>query len=122
MKETDYSVIQQEISSQLLENEWSILEYLESDKCIIAICNIYTTNDLVSGFGQDYKYEDAETSSNGYKKLSIISSAERISIITDSKMSYYKTDLPICGYESLEQDIFNILMVIQAVLDRMESQ
>lgn len=122
MKETDYSLIQQEISSQLLENDWTILEYLESDICIIAVCNIYTTNDLVTGFGQDYKYRDAETSSNGYKKLSIISNAERISIIADSKMSYYKADLPICGYESLEEDILNILVIIQAVFDRMESQ
>ncbi len=54
--------------------------------------------------------------------MSIISSRDRISIILGSRMSYYKSDVPICGYESLEEDIAYIFMVIQLVLDRIDSQ
>lgn len=122
MKETDYNVIQSEIQKQLLDQEWSIEEFLSEDVIVLAIANIYTTNDLVSGFGQDYTNSVALSGNDSWEKLSIISARDRISIILDSKMSYYKDAFPVCGYESLETDIRNILVVIQTVLDRIENQ
>lgn len=121
MKETDYSVIQQEIWDQLLDQEWTIESYLEEDIVVLAICNIYTTNDITSAFGQDFKYDIDELNPAIFKKLSIISTPEKISVITNSKMSYYKSDLPICGYQSLQEDIYNIFVIIQAVFDRIDS-
>lgn len=122
MKITDYSVIQNEIQKQLLDQEWSIEEYLSEDVIVLAIANIYTTNDLVSGFGQDYTNSVALSGNDSWEKLSIISARDRISIILDSKMSYYKDAFPVCGYESLETDIYNIFVLIQTVLDRIDAQ
>ena len=122
MKITDYSVIQFVIENELLEQDWTIEEYMNDAAIILAVSNIYTTNDLISGFGQDFK---VTTDADGEKidqKISIVSSRERISIILDSHMSYYKSDVPICGYESIDEDIAYIFMVLQLVFDRIESQ
>lgn len=122
MKITDYSVIQNAIQNQLLEQDWSIEEYLSETTIVLAISNIYTTNDLMSGFGQDFSNWVSTACNDVYEKMSIISSRDRISIILGSRMSYYKSDVPICGYESLEEDIAYIFMIIQMVLDRIDSQ
>lgn len=122
MKITDYNVIRNEIENQLLDQDWSIEDYLNESAIILAVANIYTTNDLMSGFGQDYSNGAGAAGEEVYEKMSIISSRDRISIILDSRMSYYKSDVPICGYESLEEDISYIFVVIQTVLDRIESQ
>lgn len=122
MKITDYSVIQNEIHEQLLEQDWSIEQYLDESMIVLAVANIYTTNDMVSGFGQDFTNAASVSGLDNFEKLSIISSRDRISIILDSKMSYYKDNLAICGYESLDEDIYNIFVVIQAVFDRIDAQ
>lgn len=122
MKITDYSVIQNAIQNQLLDQDWSIEDYLSETAIVLAVANIYTTNDLMSGFGQDFSNSVGASADEVYQNMSIISSRDRISIILDSRMSYYKSDVPICGYESLEEDIAYIFMVIQLVLDRIDSQ
>lgn len=122
MKITDYTVIQNEIEQQLLEQDYTIKEYLPEQTIVLAVANIYTTGDLVTGFGQDYKYVECYLDPSEYKTLSIISNRDRISIILDSRMSYYKSDVPICGYENLAEDIAYIFMVIQLVFDRIDSQ
>ena len=122
MKITDYTVIQNAIQEQLLDQDWSIEDYLSETTIVLAISNIYTTNNLMSGFGQDFSNGAGAMAEEVYQNMSIISSRDRISIILDSRMSYYKSDVPICGYESLEEDIAYILMVIQLVLDRIDSQ
>lgn len=122
MKITDYSVIQQEIEQQLLEQDFTIEEYLSETAIVIAVANIYTTGDLITGFSQDFKYDVSPIVPEQYKRLSIISTNVRISIILDGEMSYYKSDVPICGYENLTEDIGVILMDIQTVLDRILSR
>lgn len=122
MKITDYSVIQNAIQNVLLSEEWSISEYLNEAAILLAVANIYTTNDLVSGFGQDFRCTVGASGEEVYQKISIITNRERISIILDSRMSYYKSDVPICGYEYLEEDIAYIFMIIQMVLDRINAQ
>lgn len=122
MKITDYSVIQNAIRNELLSQEWSISGYLNEAAILLAVANIYTTNDLVSGFGQDFKCTVGAANEEISQKISIISNRERISIILNSRMSYYKSDVPICGYESLEEDIAYIFMIIQMVLDRIDAQ
>lgn len=122
MKITDYTVIQNAIYEQLLDQDWSIEDYLSETEIVLAVSNIYTTNDLMSGFGQDFSNSAGAMADEVYQNMSIISSRDRISIILDSRMSYYKSDVPICGYESLDEDIAYIFMVIQLVLDRIESQ
>lgn len=122
MKISDYSVIQNAIRNELLSQEWSISGYLNEAAILLAVANIYTTNDLVSGFGQDFKCTVGGADEEISQKISIITNRERISIILDSRMSYYKSDVPICGYENLDEDIAYIFMIIQLVLDRIDSQ
>lgn len=122
MKITDYSVIQQEIEQQLMEQDFTIEEYLSETAIVIAVANIYTTGDLITGFSQDFKYDVNPIVPEQFKRLSIISTNVRISIILDDGFSYYKSDVPICGYENLTEDIGVILMIIQAVLDRILSR
>ena len=122
MKITDYSVIQNAIQNQLLDQDWSIEDYLSETAIVLAVANIYTTNDLMSGFGQDFSNSVGALADEVYQNMSIISSRDRISIILDSRMSYYKSDVPICGYENLDEDIAYIFMIIQLVFDRIESQ
>lgn len=122
MKVTDYSVIQNAIQNELLDQDWTIEEYLNESAILLAVSNIYTTNDMMSGFGQDFTAGSGSAGEEVNTKISIVSNRERISIILDSHMSYYKSDVPICGYESLEEDIAYIFMIIQLVFDRIESQ
>lgn len=122
MKETDYSVILTAVENELQEQEWSIEEYLDATAIKLAVANIYTTNDMCSGFGQDYNLQNYDSTSTKPPTLSIISSQQRISIITPDGMSFYKSDLPICGYEDVTVDIHYIMIVIQAVFDRISAQ
>lgn len=122
MKETDYSVILAAVENELQEQDWSIEEYLETAAIILAVANIYTTNDMCSGFGQDYNLTGYSGTSAKPPTLSIISSQQRISIITPDGMSFYKSDLPICGYEDVTVDIHYIMIIIQAVFDRIATQ
>lgn len=122
MKITDYSVIQNAIRNELLSQEWSLSGYLNEAAILLAVANIYTTNDLVSGFGQDFRCTVGGADEEISQKISIITNRERISVILDSRMSYYKSDVPICGYENLDEDIAYIFMIIQLVLDRIDSQ
>lgn len=122
MKITDYSVIQNAIRNEIKDTYWSIEDYLDESAIILAVSNIYTTNDLMTGFAQDFTPTTGSAGEVVQQKISIISNRERISIILDSQMSYYKSDVAICGYENLEEDIAYIFMIIQLVLDRIADQ
>lgn len=121
MKITDYTLIQEEILNQLQSQQWTITDYLPVQTIVLAVSNIYTTNDICSGFGQDFKSKPLSNDTLIGEPISIISSQERISIITHDGMSFYKADMSICGYEDLQEDIANIFVIIQAVFDRIDS-
>ena len=122
MKETDYSVIAKEINSQLSDNSYDIVSMIGTEATIICVMGIYLSNDITSGYGQNFNTDVGYFGYGSDGKVSVISSPERISVITIEGMSYYKSDIPICGYESLDEDITNILILIQTVLDRISSR
>lgn len=105
----DYAAVAAEIARQLALNDYDIQEYLGEDLTVLAVLNIYMTNDVCQGFGQDFH--------NGW---SIISSRQRISLIYGKKASNYKNEEAICLYDSLSDDVHEILMLIQTVIDRMD--
>ena len=109
MKVSDLNQILTEATTQLTDNEWSILNYVDVSTAAIMVLNIYLTNDILNGFGQDVG-----------GAISVISSTYRISTIVNGHSSYYKSGLPICDYEELEGDIHEILFCIQTSIDRME--
>lgn len=106
-KITDYSEVTAEITTQLDMVETAIEDVLGRDLAILCILNIYMTNDICQGFGQDFH--------NG---VSVISSPQRISVIVGKKSSFYKDDTNICEYTSLEDDISEIILIWTAAYDR----
>lgn len=108
-KVTNYAEVEAEVRRQLAETEWSMVDVLGMDLTTLAVINIYMTNDYCSGFGQDF-----------LPGVSIISSPYRISVILGAKASNYKDDNNICLYQSLADDIHEILIVMQAAYDRIQ--
>lgn len=122
MKEQDYQKIHDCIGEKLGEIGTSLAELIGIPNAIQAVMNIYLCNDTTKGFGQDYRVINEEISDDKPVEVSVISSRDRLSIITEVGMSYYKADLPLCGYRDLDEDISNILIVIDTVFDRIASQ
>lgn len=110
MKELDSKIVLAEIESQMQETGYDIENILGLSVAKIVVLGIYMTNDLTSGYGQDFR-------DLGF---SIISSPRRVSVICDDCMSMYKDNLPLCGYDNLSIDIASILNAIQAALDRID--
>ena len=108
MKVNDYNAVRTEAQEQLDADEWAILNYVSNEVAAIMVANIYTMADLVSGFGQDIP-----------RTISVISNNSRISVIADGAASYYKHDGAICEYNDLEADIHEILIVMEAAIQRM---
>lgn len=122
MKERDYSVIREEIAQQIADSGNSLVEFIGVENTILAVMCIYLSNDLTTGYGQDYYVKNDEIDSENPIKVSVISSPTRISIIIDDQMSYYRENEGLCKYEDLEDDIHEILMLIDAVIARIESR
>lgn len=107
-KVTDYNIILDEVANQLHQLDWSITDYVGEETAKIVVANIYYTNDIIKGYGQDLRAH-----------LSVISSQRVISVIHDGQMGMYKDDQNLCLYENLSDDIYEILLVMQTAFDRM---
>lgn len=122
MKVTDYSVIREEIAQQIADSGNSLVEWIGVENTILAAMSIYLTNDITTGYGQDFYVKNNEIDSENPIKVSVISSPTRISIILDDLSSYYRENEGICNYNSLEDDVHEILMLFDAVVARIESR
>lgn len=122
MKVTDYNVVAAMVSELLPEKCPDLLEKIGEDSAIWCVMGIYLTNDQTSGYGQDFELAYIFPPPNDIAKVSVISSRDRISVIQDSQMSYYKDRMAICGYEDLAEDITNIMLYIQTAFDRIAAR
>lgn len=109
MKVLNLSEVYEEAKSQLQSAEWDISDIMGLTVSTLIVTNIYSTNDICRGYGQDY----------GELDISIISSPHRISVIMMGAATFVKSDKAICGYENLSEDIYSILVNIQACIDRL---
>lgn len=95
-----------------------LVEKIGRTQAIFCVVAIYTTNDICKGYGQNFNpYWDA----NGMytdEKVSVISFENGISIIDSGKSSRYQDRFPMCGYEDLHDDLYQIAIDIQACFDR----
>ena len=119
MKETDYNVIAGMAGVLLDENNYTLTEYLGREKAKFVVMAIYTTNDFCKGYGQDFMLSDDESLFGYPIKVSIVSFETGVSVIVDSHSSRYQDRFPMCGYENLHDDIYQILIDIQAAFDRL---
>lgn len=120
MKETDYNVIANMAGMILDENDYTLTAFLGRERAIFCVMAIYTTNDICKGYGQDFKLSDEESLFGDPMKVSIISFETGVSVIVGSKSSRYQDRFPMCGYESLHDDLYQIIIDIEAAFDRIE--
>ena len=114
MKENDPTTIRNEIVSQLEEKTCT-----QDDNLVLCIMNVYLTNDITTGYGQEFALESNVPDMPPPIRVSVISSPTRISIIIEGHMSYYKQNDGLCLYDSLEDDITCIILTIQTAMDRL---
>ena len=121
-KVTDYNLIASTISEVMPEVSPDLPTKIGQDNAIWCVMGVYLTNDQTSGHGQDFALIQDGVYCGQEMKFSVISSRDRISIIENGQMSYYKDNVDLCGYENLHEDIYAICMYIQTAIDRIESR
>jgi len=120
-KVTDLSVIQQAIADMIDEKCPDLVDTIGRDNAIWCVMAIYTTNDLCSGYGQDF-YSLVPFQTNVlHSKVSVISFQNGVSVIIDSASSRYQDRFAMCGYTDLNEDLTQICICIQAAIDRINS-
>ncbi len=119
-KVTDLSVVQQAISDMIDEKCPDLVAYIGRESAIFCVLAIYQVNDICSGYGQDFTPNAYRMMISGYKKVSVISFENGVSVIVDSASSRYQDRFAMCGYEDLDEDLTQICICIQAAFDRMQ--
>lgn len=120
-KVTDLSVIQQAIADMIDEKCPDLVDLIGRSNAIFCVLAIYQTNNLCSGYGQDFAPNAYEMMIHGHKKVSVISFENGVSVIVDSASSRYQDRFAMCGYVDLNEDLTQICICIQAAFDRMQS-
>lgn len=118
----DWNQVRDAVADALLERGSGLVELIGASNTIAAVTCIYMNNDQCRGYGQDFELVDDTDFPGVLTKVSVISAPERLSIITDVGMSYYKDNIPLVGYEDLAEDVEHLLIVIDTVLDRISAQ
>lgn len=121
-KINDWNQVRDAVADALLERGSGLVELIGATNTIAAVTCIYMNNDQCRGYGQDFELVDDTDFPGVLTKVSVISAPERLSIITDVGMSYYKDNIPLVGYEDLAEDVEHLLIVIDTVLDRISAQ
>ena len=111
MKLTDLNEIRAFAAETIADNGSELLEFLTREEAIDCFTMIYVTNDRIIGFAQDYE-----------NNISVLSSPTRIGIIWQGHHSYYKVSGRICLYNSIEDDMNEIRVAMDAALMRWEEQ
>ena len=119
-KVTDLTAVQQMADSLVDEKCPDLVATIGRDNAVWCLVAIYTTNDLCKGYGQDFALGGAHNHYGLCVKCSVISFELGVSVIVDSYSSRYQDRFPMCGYESLEDDITQIAISIQAAIDRIQ--
>lgn len=121
-KVTDYNLIASTIAEVMPEVCPDLPAKIGQDNAIWCVMGVYLTNDQTSGHGQDFRCLDSTPETGNVICLSVISSKDRISIVENGQMSYYKDNVDLCGYEDLQEDIYAICMYIQTAIDRINAR
>ena len=119
-KVADLSVIQQAIADMIDEKCPDLVDLIGRSNAIFCVLAIYQTNNLCSGYGQDFVPDASEMMIHGHKKVSVISFENGVSVIVDSASSRYQDRFAMCGYVDLEEDLAQICICIQAAIDRIQ--
>lgn len=119
-KVTDLSAIQQAIADMIDEKCPDLVEYVGREAAIFCVLAIYQTNNICSGYGQDFLPNAYSMMISGHKKVSVISFENGVSVIVDSHSSRYQDRFAMCEYVDSDEDLAQICICIQAAFDRMQ--
>ena len=111
MKVTNYNVVLAEATKRLDQGDCLILDYLTTDEAAQCMTMIYLFSDLTDAITIDYT-----------GNISVIASSYRIAVIYLKHQSFYKGDTPICQYVDLADDMNEIVLRLDAALERWEDQ
>lgn len=111
MKVTDYNVVLTEATKKLEKDTSLILDYLTIDEAAQCMTIIYLCSDVMDAITMDYT-----------GNISVIASPYRIAILYLKHQSFYKGDTPICQYVDLTDDMNEIVLRLDAALERWEEQ
>lgn len=111
MKLTDLNLIRDFARQELEENGSELLDFLTIEDASNCLTMIYITNNITTGFVQDYE-----------NNISVLSSPTRIGIIWQGHHSYYKVGGQICLYNAIEDDMNEIRIAMDAALMRWGEQ
>lgn len=118
-KVLDLVIVKQEIADMIDEKCPDLVDLIGREPAIFCVLAIYQTNNLCSGYGQDFEPSAYGMMIQGHKKVSVISFENGVSVIVDSASSRYQDRFAMCGYVDLEEDLTQICICIQAAIDRM---
>lgn len=110
-KLTDLNEIRAFAAETIADFGSELLEFLSKEDAENCFVMIYVTNNLTTGFAQDYA-----------NNITVLSSPTRIGIIWQGHHSYYKVGGRICLYDAIEDDMNEIRIAIDAALMRWEAQ
>lgn len=99
-------------------SDYDLTDRIGRERAIWCLVAIYTTNDYCKGYGQDFYPIEAVNENDGYQRISVISFDNGVSVIDSGRSSRYQDRFPLCGYESLYDDLYQIAIDIQACFDR----
>lgn len=113
MIQVDLGELQSVIEEVLDSQSWYLQGYINDDRIVNVVAAIYLNNNV------------AVEVTTRIEPLTIIATTFRVSVIIEpeqgtSKLStYYKSREPLCSYESMQDDVQNILNVIDFCLLRL---
>lgn len=110
MKVTDFAEIEAAALQYLADNGSGLQDVFDDDEIIQMVADAYHYNDAAT-----------EVTWRLQGKPTIIITTYRVSVIYDGVSSYYKSKLPLCVYESLEEDIECLFVTIDAAWLRYQS-
>ena len=119
-KITNLEDVRQMAATILDENDYDLVDRIGRDNAIWCLVAIYTTNDICKGYGQDFVLHYDESMLNEPWKISVISFATGVSLIIGSESTRYQDRFPMCGYEDLHDDLYQIAIDIQACFDKIQ--
>ena len=121
-KVTDLNEVAAMAADILDENDYDLTARIGRSQAIFCLVAIYTTNDVCKGYGQDFVMHYDESMLYEPWKISVISFATGVSLIVGSQSSRYQDRFPLCGYEDLHDDLYQIAISIQAAFDRINAR
>lgn len=119
-KVLDLVIVRGEIADMIDEKCPDLVDLIGREPAIFCVLAIYQTNNLCSGYGQDFTSDESGMMISGHKKVSVISFENGVSVIVDSASSRYQDRFAMCGYVDLNEDLTQICICIQAAIDRIQ--